>query len=276
MKLSQPMYSILIGLMMIQPALALNSVDQSPLYVKKLKSPETYSARNAILNQLSMKSICGATDEMQFVNDYKGDLGQTIAYVSRFKSRVGAMTDSTTALGQKFCSGTLIGPNLFLTASHCIGYDTVGQYIAFNYEKEKNRSSLLKQEFFKITKVVEDGLNGLDFAILQLEGQPGLKYGYAKTRKASLDSNHVLTIIQHPSGFPKKVEVGHYRNKLGSYMEYNDLDTEPGSSGSGVLDKNGDLVAVHTNGGCTSATGPKASGNMGVKMTLIKAISNIL
>ena len=118
--------------------------------------------------------------------------------------------------------------------------------------------------------MVEQSLGGLDYAIVKLEGTPGATYGYAHISGNEVELGHLLTIIQHPSGNPKKVDVGHRSgSREADYMTYNDLDTEPGSSGSGVLDQNGQLVGVHTNGGCTATAGDNAA----VLMTKIVAAS---
>ena len=54
-------------------------------------------------------------------------------------------------------------------------------------------------------------------------------------------------------------------------MFYSNLDTFGGSSGSGVRDDIGDVIGVHTNGGCrTDGTGV----NRGVTMPAIAAVSD--
>ena len=82
----------------------------------------------------------------------------------------------------------------------------------------------------------------------------------------------MLTIIQHPSGRPKMVDVGHKLGEAQKYMQYGDLDTEPGSSGSGVLDQEGLIVGIHTNGGCSVSSGA----NSGVLMTEIAKASPVI
>jgi V8-like Glu-specific endopeptidase len=193
--------------------------------------------------------------------------------VNAHKNPVGAMESGNTDKSDKFCSGTLISENLFLTASHCVDASTPkSQYVAFNYEKAKGSNDLLPQKHFKITKVVETHVGNLDYAIIQLDGKPGVEFGFTKVKAAAPVNGDKLTIIQHPQGEPKQIEVGNMVGVDGNYMEYADLDTQPGSSGSGVLDANGMVVGVHTNGGCTSDGGS----NRGVLLSEIVKVSKVI
>ncbi|MEZ0375025.1 MAG: serine protease [Candidatus Sericytochromatia bacterium] len=162
--------------------------------------------------------------------------------------------------------------DLFLTASHCVDASITTKFAVFNFETAPGSSELLPQDHFKVAEIVEDGPNGLDYAIIRIDGKPGLKYGFTKVRPAMPEKGHLLTIIQHPKGQPKQVESGPLAGEEGNYMTYADLDTEPGSSGSGVLDHDGFLVGVHTNGGCFSTGGT----NKGVKLTDIAKVSKVI
>lgn len=241
--------------------------DDNPAFVAKRTNPARYR-----FQEDTRRSICGAND-LQHVNDYDGSLGQPVAFVKKFSPAVGALAQGTLETNRKFCSGTLISENLFLTASHCIDNTITQKFAVFSYEKAAGSADLLPQESFKIAAVVEDGnANGLDYAILRIDGNPGAKYGFTSIRAVLPDANHLLTIIQHPKGQPKQTESGPLVPNNGKYMAYADLDTEPGSSGSGVLDQTGMLVGVHTNGGCYSGGGA----NKGVKMTEIIKVSPVV
>jgi V8-like Glu-specific endopeptidase len=214
------------------------------------------------------KTICG-TNSLQHVSEYNGSKKQPVEFVARHEQAVGAMAVSS--IGAKFCSGTLISQNLFLTAAHCINEDIQSHYVVFNFQKKKGSASLEKQESFKIISVIEKGLGGLDYAILKLSGTPGKKYGYALINTKTVNNGNILTVIQHPKGQVKQVDIGH-KTQIGSYMSYPDLDTEPGSSGSGVLDQNGYLVGVHVRGGC----GPTSGANRATPMISIARLSKTI
>lgn len=81
-----------------------------------------------------------------------------------------------------------------------------------------------------------------------------------------------LTIIGHPQGLPKKIEAGTVYGFSTNAIRYNNIDTLGGNSGSGVIDSQGRVVGVHTNGGCTSTGGY----NYGTRISRVRAVSSIL
>lgn len=249
--------------------LAVNKANlDHPDFVRKMKNPKTYKVN---LKPTPTNSLCGAND-LQQVNSYDGKLGPSVEFVKTFEKAVGAMESEGKDTSSKFCTGTLIGENLFITAAHCVDGSTKGKFVAFNYQKAKNSSELLPQKHFKIAEVIEDGLSGLDYAVLKLDGQPGKEFGITKLNPKGAQNGDALTIIQHPKGQPKQIEAGLMEGLEGSYMTYDDIDTEPGSSGSGVLNKDGEIVGIHTNGGC----GYGGGANRGVSMPQIYKASKIL
>lgn len=243
-----------------------------PEFVRKLRDLSAYRVDEAaLLGSGGTESLCGASD-MQHVNSYNGRLGVSQAYVKKYKGAVGALTKTNSASGSKFCTGTLIGPNLFLTASHCVSSAIVGQYVSFRYERKAGSTALETQEFVKIAQLVEEGAKkGIDYAVVRLASDAS-KFGVTKIRAQDPKKDAVLAIIQHPSGQPKQIEAGKHQGLSGNYLRYADIDTAPGSSGSGILDAEGYVVGVHTNGGCTSTGGS----NSGVRLSQAAKVSSII
>ena len=239
----------------------------NPDFIRQLANPDTYK-----FNKNITESICG-TNNLQDVAEYDGARGQPVEFVVKYEQAVGALAYGALPNTSKYCTGILISEDLFLTAGHCIDTTILKEFVVFNFQKLRGTTELAKPEHFKILAVVEKALGQLDFAILQIDGKPGLKYGFQKINIENIQDGNVLTIIQHPSGKPKMVDVGH-KNGLRDvkYMTYGDLDTEPGSSGSAVLDQNGFVVGVHTNGGCSNSGGE----NAGVLMTEIAKVSKVV
>jgi V8-like Glu-specific endopeptidase len=223
-----------------------------------------------VVDDVEQPSICGRTNDAQFVNSYNGTLGPSVAFVQANKNSKAAMESSPT--GGKFCSGSLISSNLFLTAGHCVDAGTVGEFVSFNFERAANSTTLLTQTHVRITAVVEDALGGVDYAIVRLEGTPGNTFGVAPVATADAPIGSAITIIGHPSGQPKQIEAGTVAGRSGNFLTYGNLDTLGGSSGSGILNSSGQIVGVHTNGGCTSTGGT----NSGIRIARIRQVSSVL
>ena len=228
------------------------------------------SMDEAGLDEVEQATICGPTNDAQHVNSYNGTLGPSIAFVQANKGSKGAM--ETTVTSGKFCSGSLISVNTFLTAGHCVDSGTVGEFVSFNFERAANSTALLTQTHVRITAVLEDERGGVDYAIVQLAGTPGATFGVAPVAAGDPAVGAALTIIGHPQGQPKQIEAGTLSSISGNFLRYGNIDTLGGNSGSGILNSSGQIVGVHTLGGCTSTGGF----NSGPRISRIRAASNIL
>jgi len=197
-------------------------------------------------------SICGSTSDFIPINKYKGPL----TWVQTVEGAVGRL---------KGCSGTFIGkhgnkPNLFVTAGHCV---VKGETVKVKFNYEANPDGPQKT----IQGITLESRDNPDYALISLEANPGV----APTRFGRPSST--LAIIQHPETKPKVIAFGKLANSsTASRINYSNLDTLGGSSGSGVLNSSGDLVGVHTNGGCSSSGGV----NSGWSLSSIMAASAIL
>ncbi|MFL5400872.1 MAG: trypsin-like peptidase domain-containing protein [Myxococcales bacterium] len=69
----------------------------------------------------------------------------------------------------------------------------------------------------------------------------------------------LLAIIQHPRARPKVIAEGTLAGACRDRVYYADIDTLDGSSGAGVLNRQGYLLAVHSDGDCaTDGSGTNA------------------
>lgn len=201
-----------------------------------------------------VKSICGSTQDFVPVNNYRG----TVSFVQSREEAVGRINRN--------CSGTYIGAvgsyqHLFLTAGHC---GTKGQNASVEFNYEANADGPVKTVKGKFI----ESSNAPDYALVQLNADPGVDPTPLGTTASSS-----LTIIQHPEARPKVVAFGTLSgSSSGSRIYYAGLDTQGGSSGSGVLNNNGQLIGVHTLGGCSTSGGT----NSGWTLSGIRAASGIL
>lgn len=246
------------------------------------------------------ESMCGTTDESQEVEQYDGTLGVTQAFVAdherpvgqiQWNADLGTIYDNPgTMSGARWCSGTLISCNLFLTAGHCFdqisaapridGTTTIippdeiatNMHVNFNYQFDP-AGTLRAEVEFAIVELVEYRLNGLDYAVVRLDGNPGSQFGVARVSQTDPEIDEMLCIIGHPVGLPKRIEAGPLTDVVGDFLRYDDIDTFGGNSGSGVLGDDGTIKGVHTNGGCDLSF---LGYNSGVRIESILAASPVV
>jgi hypothetical protein len=174
-------------------------------------------------------SQCGPTQDFTPINQYHGQ----IASIQDRENAVVLISGN--------CTGTLIaamaGP-LVLTAGHCVGPgDRV--LVAFNVEANPDGDTLATDG-----TVLEQALDP-DYALIALDHLPATTPIALTTR-----ATDVLAIIQHPFGRPKVIAEGAFAASCNGQIYYTDLDTLEGSSGAAVLNDQGYVVGVHTDGDC--------------------------
>ena len=266
---------------------------------------------DAELEHFALESICGAADDTQDVETYDGTLGVTRAFVDQHEGPVGQLQwlddlaqrfagpdeSPGNVAGVRWGSGGLIDEFRFITAGHCLDKTGGGwqrprrggviiqpQEIAtlmrvnFNYQIARDTGQLRPGVPFPVVELSEYRLGGLDYAILVLgrnnAGQsPGELFGDLQIAARDLNDNDaMLCLIQHPSGRPKRIEAGEMLHNVGGQIAYDSLDTQGGSSGSPVLSPDGEVVGVHTNGGCSAFSGF----NYGVAIDAIRNASSVI
>src|SRR5262249_23135927 len=145
--------------------------------------------------------------------------------------------------------------------------------VVFNYQRDGTQCSdpmdprtcmMRARRTYPVVRLVEHGFERpgpdntvLDYAVAELGPGAGGSLPGAYYRNAQIDSSietltkaSMLTIIQHPNGEPKKLAAGVHLSLGATSIDYTDVDTLYGSSGAGVLNQLGQVIAVHTQGGC--------------------------
>lgn len=192
-------------------------------------------------------------DNLQFVNVYDGSRGVSTSYVASNKGPVAAISHASDE-NIATCTGTLIGTNLFITAAHCFqsyGYVPEEWGVYFNHEYVAGEDSDLRPvQSFAVSEVLEhvDNYNDLEYAVLRLAGDPGATFNWTDLRESPVSTGEVAAIIGHPASRPKQVDAGHLQTPFTTSTIAYDVDTLARSSGSGVLDASGKLIAIHTTG----------------------------
>ena len=176
-----------------------------------------------------VRSQCGPTADFTPVNSYQGDLVDA------------QLREDAVVLINGVCTGTLIaaaaGP-VVLTAGHCVGLSDQ-ELLAFNYEESPDGDPLITNGI-----VIEQSTEP-DYALIQLDKLPTS----TPTPLTSRPTDQ-LAVIQHPRGRPKAIAEGTLAGACNDQVYYDDLDTLVGSSGAGVLNHQGYLLGVHSDGDC--------------------------
>lgn len=140
-----------------------------------------------------------------------------------------------------FCSGSLVAPDIIITAGHCIT-NTVScstTRFVFGYSlKSAGALPLLvnKSEVYNCKEIIkrEQIDTGADYAVIRLDRAVVGHAPLAVRRSGSLNLGDNLVVIGHPSGLPVKIAGGSVRS-ISSQHYITNLDTYGGNSGSAVF-----------------------------------------
>ena len=164
-----------------------------------------------------------------------------------------------TQLSAANCSGTLLAPDLVLTAGHCI--DDVscaaGQLRIVSGYRMKDDTSLAPltvDDIFTCSRVVaREFSSNVDFAVVRLDRPvPGAPLPQVKVGPLPLAPGQHLVVAGYPEGMPEKVAdnavVIDPRTRTTDFFTA-DIDSFPGDSGAGVfVEETGELAGVLVRG----------------------------
>ncbi|MDY7229310.1 trypsin-like serine peptidase [Hyalangium rubrum] len=214
---------ILAGTVLLGVTACGDAVPAAPLVCSDPKQPEVRSLWQ-----------CGPSLDFTPINRYQGEFADV-------QDREDAVV-----LVEGRCTGTLIeasaGP-VVITAGHCVGLGD-RLLLVFNFEDEPDGDPLITEG-----TVIEQALEP-DYALIQLDVLPAVTPALLTTQVSER-----LAIIQHPRGYPKVIAEGSFLDSCNQLVYYTDLDTLVGSSGAGVLNRQGHLLGIHTDGDCDEKGG---------------------
>ncbi len=172
------------------------------------------------------------------------------------------------------CSGTLVGPDLVLTAGHCIPNEEGlslsspkvqsacnSMKVAFDYAYDvegDDPSRLADEDVFQCKKVLAREFDRaptslfppwlgpwLDYAVIKLDRPVPGRYPVTLQDGGGIGLHRTVTQIGHPSGLPQKLVDGSVTQEAQCRNFHHDGDVFGGNSGGGVFDPlTGKIVGV--------------------------------
>ena len=205
-----------------------------------------------------------------------------------------------------FCSGALVGPDLIMTAGHCIKTDAQCKDTKFVFgynvggEGAEATTALPSGNVYGCAKVVKrflagepnsanpTGQNlGADYALVQLDRKVAGRKPLAVNRGTKLKNGDGIFVVGHPVGLPLKLaDDARVRDfsKVGYFTA--DLDTFGGNSGSPVFNARtkkiegilvrGDEDFIDSPAGCTTMATYEQTGGRGEDVTKISELASFI
>ncbi|MFN6528242.1 trypsin-like peptidase domain-containing protein [Nostoc sp. ChiSLP03a] len=149
-------------------------------------------------------------------------------------------------------TGFLVAEDLLLTNNHVLPSSDLllNSIFRFNYEDDFQGHSQPSQEYHAKPSGLFHTNQNLDYTLVQLDGEPGQKWGWLPLLSRNIKRRERVNIIQHPAGRPKEIS---FQNNFVEYIGGNVVQyvtsTLNGSSGSPVLNDGWEVVALHHAGG---------------------------
>ncbi|MEW7009282.1 trypsin-like serine peptidase [Lentilitoribacter sp. EG35] len=199
----------------------------------------------------TLESVVG-TDDREHLYKYNGDFLDVAERARGSVAKLSFLVKRQQGTVRETCTGFLIDNDLLMTNQHCVAdqerCDTTKVIFGYAYDQAGRIPGMEQYSCTKVESVDDDH----DMALLRIEGKPGLRWGTLAFSPTAPKSGQAVFILQHPAGEAKQISA------LGCEVaeaispgraEQTDFshrcDTLGGSSGSPVIDKNGDVVGLH-------------------------------
>jgi V8-like Glu-specific endopeptidase len=149
-----------------------------------------------------------------------------------------------------FCSGSLVAPDVIMTAGHCVPSAEECANIKFVFgfavkEKDKFPTSVASGDVYGCKELIgrEQINDGADWALVRLDRKVSGRKPLKLNRSGKISVGAPVLVIGHPAGLPTKIAGGanvRDSSKPGFFVA--NLDTYGGNSGSAVFNAETGLV----------------------------------
>ncbi|HAH32962.1 MAG TPA: serine protease [Elusimicrobia bacterium] len=188
-----------------------------------------------------------------------------------------------------FCSGSLVGPDLIMTAGHCLAdaADCAATKIVFGFSVKKMGGQaplkIAQNEVYNCKQIVKVLEGDADYSLIRLNRPVTGHKPLAVNRSSKLKNGDGVFVIGHPKGLPLKIaDRATVRDIAPAGYFSTDLDTFSGNSGSpvfnaktklveGILVRGGQDLEQNT-AGCTSSSYFPQNGGRGEDVTKISKL----
>lgn len=142
------------------------------------------------------------------------------------------------------CSGFLVGPDLLVTAGHCIQSmsDCNGSAWVFGFAVNADgdkATEVASKDVYKCVEIIERQLDRPtqnDYAMIRLDRAVADRAPLTVRKTGKVADTQSIVVIGHPTGLPTKVSDGaNVRTNSNNYFFVANLDTFGGNSGSAVF-----------------------------------------
>lgn len=196
-----------------------------------------------------------------------------------------------------FCSGSLVGPDLVMTAGHCVRSEEECADIKFVFgfalkKAGESPSAAASSDVYSCGRIVKRYLNesygalGADFALVKLDRPVEGRAPLGISRGSGPAKDEQMFVIGHPSGLPVKIAGGAaVRDPSPDGYFVANLDTYGGNSGSPVFSARTGLVAgILVRGendfvyqdGCRVSNVVPSDGGRGEDVTKVSALADAI
>lgn len=145
------------------------------------------------------------------------------------------------------CSGFLVGPDLLVTAGHCIRSqsDCSGSKWVFDFNlrdehANPERIEVPSTSVYACAEIIEQSLDRFssdDYALIKLDRPVTDRAPLSFRTEGKVEDRTELVVIGHPTGLPTKIADGAQVRDNDNRVYFNaNLDTYGGNSGSAVFD----------------------------------------
>ena len=149
-------------------------------------------------------------------------------------------------------TGFMIAPDLLITCNHVVPQaDLLSTTLfRFNYEENFKGEAKSPSEYRAKPEGIFYTNEDLDYTVIQLKDIANHNWAWLPLKPQHVRKGERANIIQHPAGRAKEISLqNNFIEYTGKNIVQYVTSTQPGSSGSPVLNDNWEVIAVHHSGG---------------------------